>query len=64
MKTAMMFLVLLLTVTLFSKTECFTAGIGNVGKRQFNKVSYHGCKPQTLAVLQLLVLKRRNIAEK
>lgn len=35
----MMFLVLLFTVTLFSQTECFTAGIGNVGgKRQFNKV--------------------------
>lgn len=40
MKAAMMFLVLFFTVTLFSESECFTAGIGNVGKRQFNKVSY------------------------
>jgi len=65
MKTPMMFLVLLFTVTLFSQTECFTAGIGNVGgKRQFNKVRFNVCYPRRLTVLQLLVLERRNIAEK
>ncbi|KAJ7386381.1 hypothetical protein OS493_008504 [Desmophyllum pertusum] len=38
MKTTMIFLGLLVTVALFSQTECFTAGIGNVGKRQVNKL--------------------------
>lgn len=60
MKTAMVFLVLFFTFTLFSQTDCFTAGIGNVdGKRQFNKVSYNVCYPPWLADLYLLLLPKK-----
>ena len=38
MKTTMMIFGLLFTLALISQTECFTAGIGNVGKRQLTKV--------------------------
>ncbi|RMX54904.1 hypothetical protein pdam_00015084 [Pocillopora damicornis] len=37
MKTTMMIFGLLFTLALISQTECFTAGIGNVGKRQLTK---------------------------
>ncbi|PFX25370.1 hypothetical protein AWC38_SpisGene9970 [Stylophora pistillata] len=37
MRIAMMIFGLVFTLALVSQTECFTAGIGNVGKRQLNK---------------------------